>query len=538
MVLLLAGAALRLFNLGNFPGGLFRDEAALGYNGYSVLRTGMDEYGVLFPLVFRSFEVFFLPAYVYLSAPLIGIFGLSEFSARLLSAVSGIVGLSLIWFIAREIWEDKKAAVFSVLVLAISPWHIFYSRGAFEGNLALTFFCAGFLFWLKFIKNTKSRQFFLSGFFFLLSMYSYQAERLVAPLFLLFALFFSRNLLWRLKKQLILPAIILLLFSLPLLSLSLKPGGYHRAAGVTVFSQDEYPAGWIIGEKQNFLVNNGVYLRARQFAALYFSYFSPRNLFFEGDYDKQRSVENFSVFYGWMGIFIILGAWYLWKRLDINGGLLFIWLLLGPVPAAFTGDPFHTYRSLLFYLPLSLLAGFGIAGTIAALKKYELPAITALILLSVGSLGLFAFSYFGLNQTTRAGYWDYGYREVVEYTKSLPEKTRIIVDDPKTEAYVHFLFFGKIDPEIYHKEVAKLNPPRDYYYTDNRKIRPDRLGNIEFRHVDWPTERGDKGTVFIMAAERLPESEFISDPKIELLREIYYPSRDKKIAFRIVKIKP
>ena len=41
--ILLLAAGLRLWNLGNIPPHLTPDEASLGYNAYSILKTGKDE---------------------------------------------------------------------------------------------------------------------------------------------------------------------------------------------------------------------------------------------------------------------------------------------------------------------------------------------------------------------------------------------------------------------------------------------------------------------------------------------------------------
>jgi len=46
---------LRLFQFGEVPNGLYQDETAIGFNAYSILETGKDEYGKDFPLYFRSF---------------------------------------------------------------------------------------------------------------------------------------------------------------------------------------------------------------------------------------------------------------------------------------------------------------------------------------------------------------------------------------------------------------------------------------------------------------------------------------------------
>ena len=518
------GAVLRLLYLGSIPSGFFRDEAAIGYNAYSIWATGADEFGMKFPLVFRSFEVFFLPLYIYLSAPLVGLLGLTESSVRFLSSLSGILAIYFAYLIAKEIWTEK-AGLWSSFIVAIAPWHIFYSRGAFEGNLALTLFGAGFYFWLKFLKKYNVWDFLLSGICLIASMYSYQAERVVVPLFALAAGLMVTKKLWSIRLKLILPLVVLTVVLIPLLSLSFKAGGYHRAFGVSVFSKDESPPGWIAGEDPGLFINNKFFLRFRQISSLYLSYFSPRNLFIEGDSNRQRSVENFSVFYAFMIVGAAWGIWSVAKKPSGKERLLLFWTMLAPLPAALTGDPFHTYRSLLVYMPLSILTAYGFS----KIKRN-------LFFVPVGfvALAVFIFNYAFLTQTKRAHDWDFGYREIVSFTRSLPSGTRVVVDDSWTESYIHFLFFGKVDPKLYQKEVSKLGNPVNYYYTSSEEIRPSKLGDFEFRKVDWAKERGDTGTVFIIWSQTLPESEFRSDPKVKLLKEITYP--DGTAAFRIVQI--
>ena len=111
---------------------------------------------------------------------------------------------------------------------------------------------------------------------------------------------------------------------------------------------------------------------------------------------------------------------------------------------------------------------------------------------------------------------------------------KIVIDDIRTEAYIFYLFYNKVDPTVYHKEVAKLGDVAKYYYSDPGEIRPEGIKNYEFRQVDWPSERGSSGTIFVMTAKDLPESEFITDPKVKLLKEIFYP--DGKVAYRILEI--
>ena len=534
-VVLLLGVLLRFYKLGEVPFGFFKDEAALGYNAFSIFKTSRDEFGVHLPVVFRSFEVFFLPLYVYLSSVVVGLLGLSEFSTRFLTALSGVAGLISVYLITKEFW-NRKIALFTALILAISPWHIFYSRGSFEGNLALTLFSFGVFFWLKFTKTERLKHVFFSGLFFILSMYSYQAERLVVPFLGLILVSLSVKRLIKIRLKLIPIILIFIGLLIPLLSITFSAGGYHRASGVSIFAKSEKSPGYIEGLKIGFFQNNRVYLRTRQVASLYLSYFSPKNLFVNGDFDRQRSVVNFSVFYFWTLPFLLIGLFDFIKKITYEKKVILTWVLLAPLPAALTGDPFHTYRSLLLYFPLTLMIGIGFGKVFVFLnsiqKKWFISIVSVLLFFF---LACFLYSYFYLTQTDRARSWDYGYKEIMSIIKTFPKESRIIFDDPWTEVYIHYLFFLKIDPVIYQKEVESAGYPKDFYYSNISKLRPEKFGQVEFRHIDWPKVRGDKGTFFVIYAPNLPESEFATDPKVEVIKNISYPNGNT--AFRILRIK-
>ena len=53
ILILILAAVLRFYQLGQNPPSLDWDETAHGYNAYSILKTGRDEYGYKFPLYFR-----------------------------------------------------------------------------------------------------------------------------------------------------------------------------------------------------------------------------------------------------------------------------------------------------------------------------------------------------------------------------------------------------------------------------------------------------------------------------------------------------
>src|SRR5258708_8637708 len=134
------GIVTRFYKLGEAPKGLYLDEAGQGYSAYSILKTGKDEFGKSFPIVFRSFTDFKTPVYIYLIVPLIAIFGLTTFTVRFPSFFFSILTIPVLFHLVEELIHKKMSykyylfAPIICLLLAISPWHILFGRTNFECN--------------------------------------------------------------------------------------------------------------------------------------------------------------------------------------------------------------------------------------------------------------------------------------------------------------------------------------------------------------------------------------------------------------------
>src|SRR3990167_8016256 len=89
LAVLILSIFLRFYNLDNIPAGFNTDEASLGYDAYSILLTGKDQYGKAFPIFLRSFGAYQSPLYAYLTTLPVFLLGLSIFSVRFLSALFG-----------------------------------------------------------------------------------------------------------------------------------------------------------------------------------------------------------------------------------------------------------------------------------------------------------------------------------------------------------------------------------------------------------------------------------------------------------------
>src|SRR3990167_1647521 len=194
---------LRFYKLGEIPLSLNWDEVSNAYNGYSILKTGRDEYGSLLPLTNRSFDDYKPPIYMYLNAITVGILGLNAYAARLPSAFFGFLSVPLIYFLAKLIFEKSKKkeliALISMFLFSTLPWHLQFSRGGLEANLGLFASLAFFVFFLYGLK--KYIFLLLASITFGAALYSYHAQRIFMPLFLIILVYLFKREIVQIPKK-------------------------------------------------------------------------------------------------------------------------------------------------------------------------------------------------------------------------------------------------------------------------------------------------------------------------------------------------
>ena len=158
IIIIICSLAIRIYGISQTPQ-LNADESALGYNAYSLIQTGKDEFGTRWPFVFRSFDDYKPGIYVYLAIPFIEILGLNALAVRLPSLIAAIISIWTIYYLAQRIFATSRHKVtiglISSLILAIMPWHIQFSRGAWETQVATTFLLIGTYFFLLIPKKKK-----------------------------------------------------------------------------------------------------------------------------------------------------------------------------------------------------------------------------------------------------------------------------------------------------------------------------------------------------------------------------------------------
>jgi 4-amino-4-deoxy-L-arabinose transferase-like glycosyltransferase len=479
------GSFLYLYKLGSLPPGLYLDEAGTGYNAYSILKTAKDEYGKFLPLAMRLFGSYTPPLYVYLSVPIIGIFNLSIFSTRLLSSLTGIVNIVIVYFLIKDLQlvKSRFSPFAGTIVFAITPWTVFFSRMGYEQNLAFLFFCLSVF---LFVRSTIDPKLIVLAFSTIsLATYSDFPLRFLSPLLFIGLIAILKNQILTIKNRryLIFGTFLAILIQIPNLYLATTPAFFTKT--------DHFYLDTVIVQSKKISNFLPVFISyplsfTREFFAQYSTYFSPRSLFFLPDSDLQRSTPELSVFYPWMLIPYLVGLFFIWKeRKKYTIQIILLMLFITPLPGALAKQPFHIQRTLTLLLPLTLIMTIGMDRIISNIKhKVGLP-VFALVLAT--SLIFLWRSYFILLPGLRASVWGFQYKELSNFIMSYPDKTFVIDQAvrplPQDIAYTQLAFYLKTDPMIIQADQDSLLPSNYYHQTKFSHIH--KFGNIETRPIEW-----------------------------------------------------
>lgn len=529
-IILVLAAVLRLWKLGSIPPHLTPDEASLGYNAYSILKTGKDEYGKVLPIIFKSFGDYKPGLYVYATVPFVAVFGLNEWSVRLPSAIAGILAVYLIYLIILELFKDKRLSLISAFVASITPWLIYFSRGAWEVNLSLTLTLAGIYFFLKSLQD--SRFLILASVSFAMTLLAYQGAKLATGIVVLLLLVIYWKDFWKIKSKYLLSALVVgLLIFLPIV-LSIFGGQTGRLEVFSVFSYPR-PAEYLqkfldqgeesVGSLSYYLFHSENLNFARGILGRYFNHFSGRFLFFEGDFSNPRhSAPNSGMLLLTDMVVLLYGLMVVFRQ-KITKEILFVllWLALAPLPAVLSRDQVHAVRAMNMAIPLIVIISFGYM----KLSKWFL-VITGIAFL------YFLDSYFIHLPKHDSRLWEYGYKQIVQTVTPVQENYKAIkVQQSFAQPYIYFLFYQKYDPVKYQKiaTLATADSTKDVGYVL-------KLDNIEFSPIDWSVNRGESGTLFVADPIRIPPEDSKDENLFKVVSEIKYLN-GRDIAFRIVEVK-
>jgi 4-amino-4-deoxy-L-arabinose transferase-like glycosyltransferase len=539
---------VRVIGISKFPVGFTQDEASLGYDAYSLLTTGKDQWGVSWPLTFRSFGDFKMPLYSYLAIPSLALFGLNETSTRLPNAIAGTLAVLVTYLMVFELFKSsatvksRTLATMAAFLLAISPWHISLSRGAFEANLTTLFIPLGIWAFLKGLE--KPKWMVLSAVSFGLNLFSYHAARLFTPIIVILLSFFSlrgpeENLIKKIGLLLSRYKIFLLVFSLFFLvafSTVLFGGAGKRGADILIsnptdkwmaVSQRRYEATLLgLPDKIARIYSNKVTYVVNLFSQNYSSYLSPSFLFFQGAGEwSYGMIPGRGVLYLFEILFVALSLIALIRKKEFYPlGFIFFWIILSPLPAAITKGPGYAANRLAVMLPaIEVLSAYGFYLFYRFIKE-KLSRKISLFAVSffVGIIFLSSFLSFGEDYLFHTPYkaadsMHYGMGEMVEYLSSVEgQYNEIRVSRTFSVPHISIAFYKKLNPRDYQNASKDWFIYQDKGFSYLDQMEGYRLGKYSFGSIDIPASRGRKGILLVGKPLEFPSA-------LEIEKTIYFP---------------
>lgn len=470
---------LRFYNISINPPSLTWDEAAWGYNAYSIGIDGRDEFGRFLPITYlESFGDYKPPVYAYLSVLPVKIFGLNEFSTRFASAFLGSLTVIFAYFLTYEIfYDDKKKqnknearniALITSIMLAISPWHILLSRAAFEANVATFFIILGVFLFFKSINNSKRWLLILSVISLIISMYTFNTARIVSPFLFLALVIKNSKILFESKKESIISIIVGVILLVPLALFLVTPQAKLRFQEVNIFSDVNV----IERVNQEIKNDNNVFwskiIHNRRFAFSieylrhYFDNLSPSFLFIKGDGNPKFSIQDVGQMYIWEVPFFTAGIFLLIRKRNKNSWFIFYWLLLSIIPAAIARETPHALRIESSLPTFQIISALGLCNFIffinSNFKKYNLSKIIFVTLFLIIAFNFLYFinNYFYHYPRIYSGEWQYGYKDAISYINNVEKKyDNIYFTNVLGRPYIYMLFYGKYSP-VQFREEAKI----------------------------------------------------------------------------------
>jgi len=483
LIFIVCGCFLRLFQLENLPIISHRDEIAIGYNAYSILKTGRDEHGKKLPLNFRSFGDYKLPGLIYSTIPFVNFFGLNQLAVRLPTALLACLTLFSAYWLAAEIGMGKKERLVFSFVFSLSFWHISQARNAYEPMTGLFWLTMAWASWLRSFKN---KFFFIPAILsYTISIFFYNVPLFLIPILFLVSTWLKQNELKSEKNKIFFLAMLLLsliIFGGASLLFSQVNAGktdttVFFAPETKEFAQNLVHAGLVGGmpSRVTRVTNHWLIISLFKFVENYLACFSPKYLFFSGDNNDWHNLKNIGL--GNINPVLLipfsLGIFSLIKNIkQQKNRLLLLYLLTSPLLCAATIDAPVTNRLLDLHLAVMLITALGIVQLWQKLKnKFVFYSLGVIYL---GIFLLFLQRYFLIHNHHLPALWEPGVKKMIEQVDEVQNKyDAIYVTSDLEVGYTFFAFYTPFEPQNFIDQAewiedgfVKVSRYQKYYFQD------------------------------------------------------------------------
>ncbi len=475
LLFLIAGLALllRSYNVSENPPALSWDEVSIGYNAYSILKTGRDEHGRFLPYdAFIGYGDYKPPLAVYLTVPSVALFGLTEFAVRLPSVIFGVASVVLLYFVIWELLRNPTVGILTSLSVAVSPWHINLSRAGFEANIGLFFILLGVLGVLA--ARKLPRLWLVAWIPFVAAVYTFNSSRYFAPFIGLGLLLYCGKQIVKHKGLVLAGICVAILVLLPIVPHLISKEARLRFVEVNIFSDStivEHSNEAIAREGNSWsakILHNRRIGYVHNFLSHYLDHFTADFLFIKGDGNPKFSTQDVGQLYLMDLPFLLIGIYIAFFSFRKEAMLLVYWLLSAIIPAAVARETPHALRILNSLPAWHIFIALGLSTIIGSSIARQKKLIYIFICVGyAASVGYYLHNYHIHYPRTYASEWQYGYKQALEYA-ALPENSgkAVYLSEYIGRAYMYTAFYTRYDPQKFQNIKKSYFDAAGFYHVD------------------------------------------------------------------------
>ncbi len=472
---------LRTIAIQNNPPSLSWDEVSIGYNAFSILKTGRDEHGRFLPVdTFVAYGDYKPPLAIYATVPFVALLGLNELSVRLPSAIAGTLTVLLTFFLVVEFtrrkqfssWIGEYLPFVTSAVLAVSPWHINLSRVGFEANIALFLVTLGT--WMILRACHQPKIWYWVWIPYVLSIYTFNSSRYFVVFFGFGMVLYCFQEMKKEWKRMLTGVVIVGICLLPILPHLISKEARLRFVEVNIFTDASVvttsneritrEGNSMIGK----LLNNRRVGYARSYLIHFFDNLQPDFLFVSGDGNPKFSIRDVGQLYLIEAPLFVIGVVAVmlvdWKI----GILLLYWIIASIIPAATARETPHALRILNSLPTWQLFIAFGILTILARLRKNKLllrAGIGLLFILYGLSMTYYLHNYYRHYPIEFSGEWQYGYKEAIGAAQPLINRyDQVVMTESIGRPYMYTLFHTKTDPNEFFRTKSDSFDAAGFYH--------------------------------------------------------------------------
>jgi len=513
VVLAAAAGMLYFWRLHDAPMLMGGDEAYFALHARSIALTARDVDGRFLPLFFRiDPTTWYQPMLVYLMAPVLKVFGVSEWTVRAPIAAIAVVNVLLIYAVAKRLFGSVRHGVFAALLLAMTPVHLITGRMAMD-YLCPVPFVLGWLWCLLVAMDTgKAWWAFGAGGLLAVGFFSYIAAWFMMPVYFVLTL----AALWWTRDRTRLTLAAAAGFLAPLLTFAVWLRSHADVLGTMLaryqFADSHHEWQQSVRDLLHFFV-------IQERLSLYWRYFDPVYLFLAGSPDPVLGTRKAGVFLVAVGVLLAAGIYDIVRRSD-RSALVLAGVMTAPLAPVLI-DRGDAIQRQLVLIPFVVLASVYGAGRLLQHPAKAVRVVTVLLLMSLPlQFAYFARDYFADYRIRSAARIDpVNFREVARAVfagDSLQPVPRVYLSEALDDGVARWRFYlAKYGRDDLLARTWILDPPARNVWN---VLQPAPM--LPVRDDTIPP-----GSVFLLNANDPAITQLVGDGRCcELVREVRAPS--------------